>query len=57
MGKIPTAEVFLINKLNETQPTENRPPTPKEVEQWLEEFAEIHVTEALKKLGYSSEQF
>lgn len=35
-----TAENFLINKLNETQPNENRPPTPNEVEKWLVEFAE-----------------
>ena len=46
---ITSAENFIINKLNETQPNENRPPTPKQVEEWMIEFAKMHVTEALKK--------
>lgn len=51
---IPTAEIFLINKLEETQPNSNKPPTPKQVEQWMIEFAKIHVSEALKQ---ASENF
>ena len=51
---IPTAENFLINKLEITQLDSNLPPSPKQVEQWLIEFAKIHVTEALKK---ASENF
>lgn len=46
---IPSAEIFLINKLNETQPDANRPPTPRQVEEWMIEFAKMHVTEALKE--------
>jgi len=49
MKTIPPVSVFLINKLEETQPKENRPPTPKEVELWMIEFAKMHVTEALKQ--------
>jgi len=49
MRTIPPAETFIINKLDETQPDENRPPTPKEVEKWMIEFAKMHVTEALKQ--------
>jgi hypothetical protein len=48
MRTIPPAETFIINKLDETQPNENRPPTPKQVEEWMIEFAKMHVTEALK---------
>lgn len=44
MKTIPSAEVFIINKQ-----TESRPPTPKEVEEWLIEFAKLHITEALKE--------
>ncbi len=44
MKIIPPAEVFIINKQ-----TENRPPTPKQVEEWLIEFARMHVNEALKQ--------
>ena len=49
MNTIPTAEEFLLNKLDETQPDSNRPPTPKEVEVWLIEFARLHVNEALSE--------
>lgn len=49
MRTIPPAETFIINKLDETQPNENRPPTPKQVEEWMIEFAKMHVTEALKQ--------
>jgi len=49
MKTIPPASVFLINKLEETQPKENRPPKPEEVEKWLIEFAKLHVAEALKE--------
>jgi hypothetical protein len=49
MEKIPKAETFIINKLEEKYPNENRPPSPKDVEEWLIEFAKMHVTEALKK--------
>jgi hypothetical protein len=49
MRTIPPAETFIINKLDETQPNDNRPPTPKQVEEWMIEFAKMHVTEALKK--------
>jgi len=49
MRTIPPAETFIINKLDETQSNENRPPTPKQVEEWMIEFAKMHVTEALKK--------
>lgn len=49
MRKIPPAETFIINKLNETQPNSNKPPTPKQVEEWMIEFAKMHVTEALKQ--------
>lgn len=49
MRKIPPAETFIINKLDETQPDFNIPPTPKEVEEWMIEFAKMHVTEALKQ--------
>ena len=46
---IPSAEIFIINKLDEIQPNSNKLPTPKQVEDWLIEFAKIHVTEALKQ--------
>jgi len=49
MRTIPPAETFIINKLDETQPNENRPPTPKQVEEWMIEFSKMHVTEALKQ--------
>lgn len=49
MRTIPPAETFIINKLDEMQPNENRPPTPKQVEEWMIEFAKMHVTEALKQ--------
>jgi hypothetical protein len=49
MRTIPPAETFIINKLDETQPNENRPPTPKQVEEWMIDFAKMHVTEALKQ--------
>lgn len=49
MKRLPTAEDFLINKLEETQPNENRPPTPKEVEKWLIDFAEMHLENAKVK--------
>lgn len=49
MKTIPTAQIFLINKLNETQPNENRLPTPKQVEEWMIDFAKMHVSEALKQ--------
>jgi hypothetical protein len=44
---IPSAEVFVLNKVNEF--SENRPPTPDEVEQWMIEFAILHVKQALKE--------
>ncbi len=47
MRTIPPAETFIINKLDETQPNSNKPPTPKDVEGWLIEFAKMHVVEAL----------
>lgn len=46
---IPSAEVFIINKLDETQPNSNKPPTHKQVEEWMIEFAKMHVAEALKE--------
>jgi len=49
MRTIPPAETFIINKLDETQPNSNKPPTPKQVEEWMIEFAKMHVTEALKE--------
>ena len=58
MRTIPTAEDFIIKKLDETQPNENRPPTPKEVEEWMIEFAKMHLEEfkktALKKFDHST---
>lgn len=45
---IPTVEIFIINKLDEAYPNENRPPTPKQVEEWMIEFARLHVQAALK---------
>ena len=48
MKTIPPAEIFIINKLQETQPNSNKPPTPKQVEEWMIEFAKMHVIEALK---------
>lgn len=49
MRTIPPAETFIINKLDETQPNSNKPPTPNQVEEWMIEFAKMHVTEALKQ--------
>ena len=49
MRTIPPAETFIINKLDEIQPNQNRHPTPKQVEEWLIEFAKMHVKEALKQ--------
>lgn len=57
MITIPTAENFIINKLDETQPNENRPQTPKQVEEWMIEFAKMHVTKALKCAAKASESF
>ena len=57
MRTIPPAETFIINKLNETQPDENRPPKPKEVEEWMIEFAKMHVTEALKQASKKASIF
>ena len=58
MRTIPPAETFIINKLDETQPNENRPPTPKQVEEWMIEFAKLHLEEfkkiALKKFDHST---
>lgn len=48
MKIIPPAETFIINKLEEKYPNENRPPTPKDVEDWMIEFAKLHTKEALK---------
>ena len=47
----PTAENFLINKLNQTQPNTNTPPTPKQVEEWMIEFTKIHLTEAFEQIS------
>lgn len=49
MRTIPPAKTFIIKKLDETQPNSNKPPTPKQVEEWMIEFAKLHVNEALKK--------
>lgn len=48
---IPTAENFIINKLNEVQPKTNLPPTPKQVEEWMIEFTKIHLTEAFTDIS------
>ena len=45
---IPTAEIFIINKLDKAYPNENKPPTPKQVEEWMIEFAKMHVEATLK---------
>jgi len=48
MGKertIPTAQNFIVNKFKEKN---NCPPTPEQVEDWLIEFAKMHVKEALE---------
>ena len=55
MKTIPPAETFIINKLNDTQPNENKPPTPKQVEEWMIEFAKMHVNEALKQTYIKAE--
>lgn len=44
MKTIPPAETFIINKMRSF--SNGTPPTPKDVEQWLIEFAQMHVTEA-----------
>lgn len=49
-----TAENFLLNKVREIQ---YKQPTPKKVELWLEEFAEIRVKEAIKKRKKLIEKF
>lgn len=49
MKTIPPAETFIVNKLEETQPNSNKPPTPKQVGEWMIEFAKLHVTQALKQ--------
>jgi hypothetical protein len=41
-----TAENFLLHKVREIN---YKQPNPKQVEEWLIEFAKIHVSEALKK--------
>jgi len=41
-----TAEDFLLNKVRGIN---YKQPNPKQVEEWLIQFAKIHVTEALKK--------
>lgn len=41
---IPPAQTFILNKFKESQ---NCPPTPQQVEEWLIEFAKMHVKEAL----------
>ncbi|MBC5842804.1 hypothetical protein H8R23_15425 [Flavobacterium sp. F-380] len=41
-----TAEYFL---LNEVIAINYKQPAPKQVEQWMIEFAKMHVTKALKK--------
>jgi hypothetical protein len=46
MNKLIPAEVFIINKMEYF--TNGTPPSPKDVEEWLIEFAKIHVIEALK---------
>lgn len=48
MRTIPPAVTFIINKLDETQPNENRPPTPKQVEEWMIEFAKMHCEKQAK---------
>jgi hypothetical protein len=47
----PTAENFMINKLNEKEPNSNTPPAPKEIEQWMIEFAQIHLAEAFDQIS------
>lgn len=55
MKTIPPAETFIINKLDETQPNSNKPPTPKQVEEWMVEFAQMHVKEALDNVVKKAE--
>lgn len=43
---IPPAETFIINKMK-TYPS-GVPPTPKDVEEWMIEFAKMHVAATLK---------
>ena len=45
--KIEPAEVFIINRMKGHR--DGVPPTPKQVEGWLIEFASLHVEEALKE--------
>jgi hypothetical protein len=47
----PTAENFIINKLNETQTNLNTPPSAKEVEEWMIEFTKIHLSEAFEQIS------
>ena len=47
MKTIPPAETFIINKMKHYP--SGTPPTPKDVEEWLIEFAKMHVEEALKE--------
>ncbi len=47
ISKIPPAETFILNKKQELE--FNIAPTPKQVEEWLIEFAKLHVAEAIEK--------
>jgi hypothetical protein len=49
--KTPTAENFLINKLDEMQPNSNTPPTPEQVEECMIEFAKIHLRESFEQIS------
>lgn len=55
MRTIPPAETFIINELDKTQSNSNKPPTPKQVEECMIEFAKMHVTEALKQASEKAE--
>lgn len=57
MKTILPAEIFIINKLEETQPNSNKLPTPKQVEEWMIEFAKMHVTEALNKASEKAKTY
>ena len=46
MKTIPPAETFIINKMKHFP--NGTPPTPKDVEDWLIEFAKLHKNKALE---------
>lgn len=53
MRTIPTVEVFIINK-TKYYPN-GMSPTPNDFEEWMIEFAKIHVAEALKQASEKAE--